>query len=71
MNKSCSIVLQYNTEGPVLYWYCSFLDNEQFPILESDSGGPETDTASTGDEEEKVVVKPVFTCTGKNNPLSR
>ena len=33
MNKSCSIVLQYNTEWPVLYWFCYFWRNEQYPIL--------------------------------------
>ena len=33
MNKSCSNVLLYNTEGPVLYWYCYFSGNDQYPIL--------------------------------------
>ena len=28
MNKSGSSVLQYNTEGLVMYWYCYFLENE-------------------------------------------
>ena len=30
---------------------------------ESNSEGADTDTAATGDDEEKVVVKPVFSCT--------
>ena len=30
---------------------------------ESDSVGPDTETASSGDDEDTVVVKPIFTCT--------
>ena len=59
--------------GPteVHYWGLGYLSNltevvEEDVTTEDDTysdESAETNTATTGDEEEKVVVKPVFTCT--------
>ena len=77
LTVSVNLIEHSDPRGPieVHYWGLGYLSNltevveedvtteDDTSSDESNSVGPETETASSGDEGDKVVVKPVFTCT--------